>query len=72
MSEAPTVSFVKGTCLLGTGATCCRYLTVDGQGFHCGKLDPAIAATIAKRITSGTFTAKGDNCPGKPADEVLG
>lgn len=64
------MSFVKETCQPNT-VNCCRYLTANGSGFYCAKLDIGFATIINARVEAGTFNATGDNCPGKPSDEIL-
>lgn len=51
----------KTVCLLGTGATCCRYLLLGPGGWSCGKLS-SLRATIDERASK--MTAQGDNCEG--------
>ena len=61
-------SQVEFVCRIGQGANCCRYLTADGNGFHCAKLNPSLASAIDRRTD---MVAKSDNCPGVPMGEVL-
>ncbi|MGB7240679.1 MAG: hypothetical protein WBC93_01155 [Sulfitobacter sp.] len=51
--------FVKDTCKVGQGATCCKYLMM-GNGWECAKASPSMKSTIDAR----DMNAKGDNCPG--------
>lgn len=61
MEKALPDQFTKDTCLLGTGATCCRYLTLGPDGFQCAKLT-GLRAYIDGRAEQ--MSAKGDNCEG--------
>jgi hypothetical protein len=67
--------FVVENCRPGAKAATCRYLTGDlgpfGGGLHCGKSHPALRARIDERVADGTMIAVGDNCPGRPYEEVL-
>lgn len=60
-----TEEHLKGTCNIGQGELCCKYLTFS-NGFECAKLNPSLRAMIDARTN---MKAKGDNCPGKP-DEL--
>ena len=62
-------AFVRAICKAGQGSACCRYLLGGPEGFHCGKLDAAMRAAIDER--QSTMVAKGDNCAGRPAGEIL-
>jgi hypothetical protein len=68
-------AFVVATCRPGAGVDTCRYLVGDiiggDGGLHCGKLQPELAARLDRRVADGTFIARGDNCPGKPSEDVL-
>lgn len=57
---------VKDVCKIGQGAECCRYLVTGANGFECAKLT-SLRLTIDNRVEQGTFTARGDNCPGVEA-----
>jgi hypothetical protein len=56
---------------MGQGSACCRYLLVDGDGIHCGKLAPVWARQVDDRVKRGVFVASGDNCEGIPMEEKL-
>lgn len=55
---------LKTLCRIGEGAACCRYLAADAGGMECLK-HTRLRATVDARVAAGTFTAQGDNCPGK-------
>lgn len=57
------LEYTKSVCHIGEGHACCRYLVASGDGFECAK-DSSLAPTIDARVASGSFTARGDNCPG--------
>lgn len=59
------------TCKLGKQSKCCRFLTLDGEGFKCLKLT-SLRSTLDRKAESGQFHAIGDNCDGKPESEILG
>lgn len=63
--------FVREICRMGAGSRCCRYLSGDGAGFHCLKLDRALSMIIDARVARGATHASGDNCEGKPMEENL-
>lgn len=61
---------VKTICLIGQGAATCRYLLVGKNGFECAKhkgLKDSIDRTWAQ---DSTKVAQGDNCDGKPQEEL--
>lgn len=58
-------------CKLGQLHDCCRYLLLDMTGMHCAKFVPSIRALLDQRVAQQTMTARGDNCPGLPPEEVL-
>lgn len=55
-------NFLRDHCGVGTGPSCCRYVTCGADGSQCGKLDPAIKRAIDERCD--TMKAKGDRCDG--------
>jgi len=61
MSKIIDKERMKEICKIGQRANCCRYLTVDGEGFKCAK-NTSWARVIDERVTA--MTAKGDNCEG--------
>lgn len=54
-------SYVRDTCKIGQGNSCCRYLVCGANGFECSKLT-TMKETIDLRVDS--MTAKSDNCDG--------
>ena len=52
---------LKKICKMGQGASCCRYMTADGEGIKCAK-NTSWARIIDERIA--TMTTKSDNCEG--------
>lgn len=62
---------VRDVCKIGQKSACCRYLTGDGLGLHCAKHNAALARLINARVACHMFKAQGDNCRGKPVEEVL-
>lgn len=74
MNAAKTLDmdWVHGTCKIGQGEVCCRYLALGSNGFECGKLDAVLRETIDQRYQAGTMHAKGDNCGGHPLPEDSG
>ena len=51
---------VKDICKLGQGRKCCRYLTVNRNGFSCEKL-----GSLRDHLDHAThMVARGDNCNG--------
>ena len=50
---------------MGQGEDCCRYITVDGAGFHCAKDDQEMKKLIDAKAHS--MTAKAVNCDGYKA-----
>jgi hypothetical protein len=62
---------VHDVCKIGQGVECCRYLTGDGDGFHCAKLYPPFKGTIDHRVAKGEMHARGDNCPGFDIQKIL-
>lgn len=52
---------VVTVCLLGQGATTCRYLSRGLDGWKCEKLNPAMRVYLDTRVD---MIARGDNCPG--------
>lgn len=62
---------VAKVCSIGTGADTCRYLVAGGDGFECAKHQDGFRQEIDRRVASGSFVARGDNCEGlKGADDV--
>jgi hypothetical protein len=64
-------SHVEEVCKIGQGAECCRYLVGSAEGMHCAKLAPGLAEQIDRRHAVGAMIARGDNCPGRPGEEIL-
>jgi len=63
-----TDEWAKRVCQVGQGAACCRYLLLAAHdGWRCGKLTD-FKAYFDRRVTEGTITAQGDNCPGYPTE----
>lgn len=60
--------YAKGTCRMGQGADCCRFLVGTPDGLACAKLDASLSATINERYAADTMIARADNCPGFPLD----
>lgn len=58
-----TEDYVRGTCRIGQGADCCRYLTIGARGWDCEN-GTRLQATIDARVKAGTFTARAVNCDG--------
>lgn len=63
--------FVREICRMGEGSRCCRYLSADGAGFHCLKLEADLALVIDAKVARGAAHACGDNCAGKPMEKSL-
>ena len=59
-----TDEYAKNTCKRGKGAECCRYLTMGRCGWSCAK-HSELAMMLDARVTSGTMTARGNNCEGR-------
>jgi len=57
--------YIYNVCKIGQGKECCRYLTVDPDGWSCERNDPSMKAIIDKRVSDNQFTACGINCDGK-------
>lgn len=57
-------------CKIGYGSACCKYLVVGHQGFECMKTDATNKATIDKNWETVSHVAQGDNCEGKPIDQL--
>ena len=66
-----TSSHVEEICKVGQGAACCRFLVGGAEGLRCAKLYPELAEQIERRHAVGAMIARGDNCPGKPMEEIL-
>jgi len=62
--EPPTDADAKDLCLIGMGASTCRYLTISGEGWSCEKFT-ALRARIDAKVAAGEFTAMAINCSGK-------
>lgn len=58
------MDFVKGTCKIGQGAECCRYLVCGAKGFECVK-HTEMRTYLDNRVATQTMNARGDNCEGK-------
>jgi len=58
------LEYVKQTCKIGQGKSCCRYLVMGANGFECGKLERTLRDALNKRVASNTIVAQGDNCDG--------
>lgn len=67
LGNSVTKDHAKDVCLLGRGHDCCRYLVCGPQGFECSK-HSEMREYIDKRVAQKTFTARGDNCDGLPAN----
>lgn len=57
--------WAKGTCKIGQGSACCRYLTIGGKGWSCVKSDPELGPYVDGRAAAGTMAAISDNCTGR-------
>lgn len=55
--------YVNGTCKIGQGHDCCRYLLLGAAGFECGKFSE-FRALLDQRVADKTIVARGDNCDG--------
>lgn len=55
----------SGTCGLGKGKDCCRYLGFGQGGWRCLK-NSEMRAAIDRKFAEGSMAAKGDNCEGFP------
>jgi len=55
--------WLKRVCRIGEGHACCRYVTMDGDGFDCAK-HGEFRAHLDHRVSMETINARGDNCPG--------
>lgn len=64
-------AYLREICRIGQGADCCRYLIGDDTGLHCAKHAPELASQLDERVRLETIHARGDNCPGKPFEEIL-
>jgi len=62
--------YVKNTCRIGQGISCCRYLVMGPGGFECVK-KTSLKATLDFRVASGTITAQADNCEGYTSEDSL-
>lgn len=63
MKDFPDMEWIKGTCKIGQGANCCRYLTMSANGWCCEK-NTDLRALLDRRVAEETITARGDNCEG--------
>lgn len=63
--ERVTDEHLRTHCRPGAGASTCRYLTVNGDGWGCLKLDHALATAVDRRVSAGFMVARGDNCEGR-------
>lgn len=61
-SAAPLSRQIREVCRIGQGADCCRFLSNDGTGFHCAKLNDHLVEQIEVRRPD--MIAQGDNCAG--------
>lgn len=57
-------SYWRETCKIGQGEQCCRYLVSGTQGIECAKINLELKKQIDKKVESGTYLSKGDNCNG--------
>ncbi len=57
-------------CKIGQHTACCRWLSRGRDGYLCAKLDPVWSADIARTFAAGQMSARGDNCPGLPVDDI--
>lgn len=62
--------YVKNTCKIGLGNTCCRYLVAGPSGFECAKFT-SLKSLLDGRVDSNTINAQGDNCEGLTLGDAL-
>lgn len=62
-----TDDYVKNTCRIGQGHSCCRYLTMSATGWGCEK-HTDLAHHLDARVAHGEMTARGNNCEGVTPD----
>jgi hypothetical protein len=60
---------VRNVCKAGQRNACCRYLVIGPMGFECAK-NTELKAYLDSRVAMETMVARGDNCEGKPAEEL--
>jgi hypothetical protein len=58
-----TTDYAKEVCKIGQGAACCRYLTMDKDGWDCAKWT-SLRFTLDDRVENNEMNAHGDNCEG--------
>jgi hypothetical protein len=56
--------YLKNTCKVGQGNSCCRYVVAGAGGITCAKLTE-MKDTIDRRVELKRFVASADNCEGK-------
>lgn len=56
---------VNEVCKMGQGASCCKYLVMDGiNGWECMRTDPANKKVIDDNWAKHNHVSQGDNCDG--------
>lgn len=65
MTPELTEDHILNVCRIGQDAACCRYLTIDPNGWACER-QTELAAVIDQRVAAGLFTARSVNCAGFP------
>lgn len=61
---------VKTICLIGQGAATCKYLLIGENGFECAKHEGYAPSIDRQWAHDSTKVAQGDNCDGKPQEEL--
>jgi len=63
--------YLMTICRIGQREACCRYIIGDASGQHCAKLTPHLKGAIDYRVEQNSMVARGDNCIGRPLNDVL-
>lgn len=64
INERITDDVANTVCKMGQGHDCCRYLSVDRNGWSCLK-GTELKPYLDNRVKTMTMTARGDNCEGR-------
>lgn len=64
INERITDEVANTVCKMGQGSECCRYLSMDKDGWSCLK-HTELRRFIDKKVAEQTMKARGDNCEGR-------
>ena len=57
------IEYLKNTCKIGQGNSCCRYVVASSKGIECAK-HTDLKTILDQRVANNQMVARGDNCEG--------